>query len=112
MNWYLSKIVFKITSTKEATLAQFDEQLTLIEAENSEEALLKSRIYGLREEAKTLADATLLCKWEFVNVAELTKISGFHDGAEIYSQVHETTEGNQYIDYVHHKAAALQLKLA
>jgi hypothetical protein len=112
MNWYLAKIVFKISSPKIATLAQFDEQLTLIEANTSEEALLKSRVYGLKEEAKSLADATLLCKWEFVNVAELTMIPGFRDGAELYSQIHETSEGHSYIDYVHHKAAALQLKLA
>jgi hypothetical protein len=112
MNWYLAKIVFKIASAKAAAVAQFDEQLTLIEAASEEEAILKSRIHGIREEAASLADGSQLSKWEFVNVAELLLIPRFQHGAELYSQVHETSEGLSYINYVHNKAAALQMKLA
>jgi len=112
MNWYLAKIVFKLTSAKDSPVAQFDEQLTLIEATNEEEAILKARIHGIGEEAKSLADATLLAKWEFVNVAELQFIPRFQNGIDLYSHVHETNEAHNYINFVHHKAAELHMKLA
>ena len=112
MNWYLAKIVFRIASAKASVVAQFDEQLTLIEATNEEEAMLKSRIHGIGEEAASLADGRQLSKWEFVNVAELMRMPSFQHGAELYSRVHETSEGFDYINCVHLKAAALQLKLA
>jgi hypothetical protein len=111
MHWYLAKIVFKINPATKAVCDQFDEQLTLIEAVSEEEALLKARISGIQEEAKSLADITQHCKWEFVNVAELVCLPRFQDGIELYSRVHETTEGPSYINYVHHKAAALQRQL-
>jgi hypothetical protein len=112
MNWYVVKIVFKIVSVKEVNQTQFDEQLKLIEAANEEEALLKSRVYGLTEEATSLADSSQLCKWEFVNIAELNLVPSFTDGTELYSIVHETNEAQNYINFVHYKAAALQLRFA
>jgi len=108
MNWYITKIVFKISSAKESTLAQFDEQLTLIAAETNEEAILKARTQGINEEAKSLIDITQLRKWEFINVAEVEKITQFRDGIELYSHVHETNEEHNYINFVHYKAAELQ----
>jgi hypothetical protein len=108
MNWYIAKIVFKISHVKKSMLAQFDEQLTLIEAVSQEEAILKARINGIREEAKSLADITQPCKWEFINVAEVERIPQFKDGIELHSRVHETSEEHNYINFVHHKAVELQ----
>ena len=110
MNWYLTKIVFKINPAKESMLAQFDEQLTLIEAISQEEAILKARMHGILEEAKSIADTTQVCKWDFINVAEAERILQFQNGIELYSHVHETSEEHNYINFVHHKAAELQLK--
>jgi hypothetical protein len=112
MNWYLAKIVFRLMSASDSPIAQFDEHLTLIEAIDEEEAILKARIHGIREEAKSLADGSLLAKWEFVNVAEIQFIPRFQNGTELYSRVHETNEAHNYVNFIHHKAAELQMRLA
>lgn len=41
MNWYIAKIVFKISSENTEHRPQFDEQLRLIAAESEEAAFLK-----------------------------------------------------------------------
>jgi hypothetical protein len=111
MNWYLAKTIFKIHSAHGSKLAQFDEQLTLIEAECHAEALVKARAKGILEEAKSLADGTQATPWEFINVAEIEKIAPFQDGIEVYSRVHETSEEHAYVNFVHHQAAELHRRL-
>jgi hypothetical protein len=110
MNWYIAKIIFRISNGAGGQKSQFDEHLRLIEAAHFEEAFLKARILGLQEEASFLNDYRQLVKWEFVNVAELFPVNELRDGQELYSQIHETEEADPYINYVHQKAAAMQLK--
>jgi hypothetical protein len=106
MNWYITKIVFNIAA--ENNVNQFDEQLRLISAENKEEAFLKARTIGLREEDIFYNNDLKEVKWEFVNVAEIIHISTLEDGTEIYSRIHETEEPASYINFVHKKAIALR----
>jgi hypothetical protein len=110
MKWYLAKIVFKITPGKGTQKSQFDEHLRLIAADNFEEAFLKARVLGINEESSFLNDDQQVVKWEFVNVAELIPLVELKDGVELYSQIHETEQANDYIHYVHQKAASMQLK--
>jgi hypothetical protein len=109
MNWYIAKVIFKITSGPEGVSSQFDEHLRLIKAISFEEALLKARILGLTEEDNFINDNQQQVKWEFVNVAELIPLHELKDGLEVYSQIHEKEEARKYIHYVHQKAASLQL---
>ncbi|NOT75586.1 MAG: DUF4288 domain-containing protein [Cyclobacteriaceae bacterium] len=106
MKWYVAKIVFKICN---GVRPQFDEHLRLIEARGFEEALLKARILGIKEEDNFINDRQQPVKWEFVNVAELLPLQEIKDGLEVYSQIKETEEANDYVHYVHQKAASLQL---
>ena len=110
MNWYLAKIVFKITSGSVAGAVQFDEHLRLIIAENFDSAFAKAKLIGIREEDQFFNDKLQPARWEFVNIAELTALEELCDGLEVYSQIHETTEAKSYINLVHRKAAALQLE--
>ena len=110
MNWYIAKIMFRISNGDGARKSQFDEHLRLIEAANFEEAFLKARGLGLQEEASFLNDYQELVKWEFVNVAELFPMNELKDGQELYSQIQEREDAAPYIHYVHQKAAAMQLK--
>jgi len=110
MNWYIAKIIFRISSGEGRRKSQFDEHLRLIEAANFEEAFLKARVLGLQEEASFFNDHQDLVKWEFVNVAELFPMKELKDGLELYSQIHETEDAAPYVNYVHQKAAAMQLK--
>ncbi len=111
MNWYIAKIVFRISNGTNGQKAQFDEHLKLLNANSFEEALLKARILGLKEEDSFLNDQSQPVKWEFVNVAELIPLYEIKDGLEVYSQIHETAseETNTYIHNVHQRAASLQL---
>lgn len=110
MNWYIAKIIFRISNGEGPQKSQFDEHLRLIQAEYFDEAFLKARILGLQEEASFVNSHQALVKWEFVNVAELFPMRELKDGLEIYSQINEKEEAEPYIHYVHQKAAAMQLK--
>src|SRR5262245_43748713 len=88
MNWYIAKVIFKITITAECK-SQFDEHLRLIQAGSFEEALLKARILGLTEEDNFISQSRSV-QWEFINVAELIPLRQLTDGLEVYSQIHET----------------------
>lgn len=109
MNWYIAKVIFKITNGSASQKSQFDEHLRLIRANSFEEALLKARVLGITEEDNFINDQHQQVKWEFVNVAELIPIQELKDGLEVYSQIHEMEEPNTYIHYVHQRAACLQL---
>ena len=110
MNWHIAKIIFRISNGQGVQKSQFDEHIRLIEASNFEEAFLKARILGLQEEASFLNDHHQLVKWEFVNVAEIIPLRELRDGQELYSQIHETEEAVRYINHIHQKAAAMQLR--
>src|SRR5688500_5324225 len=106
MNWYITKIVFNITA--EQSTNQFDEQLRLVNATSKEEAFLKARSIGLREEDIFYNDKMKEVKWEFVNVSEIIPVGKLEDGTELYSRIHEAEEASQYIHFVHQKAIALR----
>lgn len=106
MNWYITKIVFNISAENSAN--QFDEQLRLVSAESKEEAFLKARAIGLREEDIFYNDRMKEVKWEFVNVSEIIPLHKLEDGTELYSRIHETEDASQYIHFVHQKAIELR----
>ena len=108
MNWYIAKVIFKFSNISKLQTAQFDEHLRLIQANGFEEALLKARILGITEEDQFLNDKQQTVKWEFVNVSEILPLNELKDGAEVYSQIHETDDSS-YVHYVHQKAASLQM---
>jgi len=108
MNWYISKIVFKITAENTHHTPQFDEQLRLIAAESDGEAFLKARMIGISEEDSFLNDKRNTVKWEFINVSEIIPLKNLEDGMEIYSQIHEIEEARSYIHCVHQKAQFLR----
>lgn len=108
MNWYISKIVFKISAENTQHKPQFDEQLRLIAAESEEEAFFKARTIGLSEEDSFLNDRNNRVKWEFINVSEIVALETLEDGIEIYSHIHETEEAKSYIRSVHQKAIFLR----
>lgn len=108
MNWYISKIVFRITAENTQQKPQFDEQLRLIAARSAEEAFFKARAIGITEEDSFLNDQDNTVRWEFINVSEIVPVKVLEDGVEIYSQIHETEEARSYIRCVHQKAIFLR----
>jgi hypothetical protein len=109
MTWFIAKLVFSISTAQQNHKPQFDEQLRLISAENTEEAFLKARALGLRGEDSFLNDINHRVRWEFINVSEIVPLGSLEDGTEVYSRVHETEEAKSYIQGVHQRAIFLRL---
>ncbi|MDP4148014.1 MAG: DUF4288 domain-containing protein [Bacteroidota bacterium] len=109
MNWYLGKLVFRIICGEGQHTPQFDEQLRLISAANEEVAFAKAVILGEREQEGFYNQEQKLVQWKFINVAELYKLSGLLDGAELYSRIQETDNPNLYIELTNKKAAHIRL---
>jgi hypothetical protein len=108
MNWYLTKIVYRIICGEGNHTAQFDEQLRLIEAEDETTAFAKASLLGKREEEIFFNQQEKLVQWKFVNVAELYKISALIDGAELYSRIQEADNAELYMDLINKKASNIQ----
>jgi Domain of unknown function (DUF4288) len=104
MNWYLSKIVFRIICGDGKHTAQFDEQLRLIAAGSKEEAFHKAQTMGTREEEMFFNQKEQLVRWQFINVSELYRLNELMDGAELYSRIEEKDHAENYIHIVHTKA--------
>lgn len=103
MNWYMAKIVFRIVCGEGNHTPQFDEQLRLVAAENEEEAFVKAKAIGEKDEETFLNQKKQVVQWQFINVSELYKLS-LTDGAEMYSRVQETDHAANFIDAINKKA--------
>jgi hypothetical protein len=107
--FYLAKLVFNI-NIGENNSPQFDEQLRLIEARNEQEAFMKARIFGVKEEDTFVNESSNAIKWQFVDVAYIKPIHEFKDGMEIQSQIHEHEEPHHYINFIQQMAKNLESK--
>jgi len=107
MKWYLAKLVFRIVCGNGNHLAQFDEQLRLVLANDRFEALDKAAKIGRQEEEAFYNNHQQLVSWQFINIAEMHAPDVLIDGAELCSHIREVEDADSYISFVHHKAAAL-----
>lgn len=107
MNWYLSKIVFRIICGNGTHKAQFDEQVRLIQADSAEEALEKAKRIASDETASDPLLQEGNVRWTFVDIPELYRLNGFVDGAELFSKVKEEEDGVLYEEIIHRRAAML-----
>jgi hypothetical protein len=108
MNWYLSKLVFRIICGEGTHKPQFDEQLRLINASDEQEAYAKAIAIGAQEQDQFFNQDQKLVQWKFINLAELYKLSGLLDGAELYSKIQETDNPDLYIELTNKKAAHIR----
>jgi hypothetical protein len=104
MNWYLTKLVFRIICGDGDHTPQFDEQLRLISAASKEDAFTKAKQLGEKEQETFYNRKHQLVQWQFINVSELYKLSELIDGAELYSRIEERDNAEVYIDIVNQKA--------
>src|ERR1700744_3586623 len=109
MNWYLSKIIFRIICGEGTHTAQFDEQLRLIAAKDENEAFQKALAIGQKEQDDFYNHDQQLVQWKFINVAELYRLSGLLDGAEMYSRIQETDDADAYIDLTNRRADHIRI---
>ncbi|MBL7734292.1 MAG: DUF4288 domain-containing protein [Chitinophagaceae bacterium] len=108
MNWYMAKIVFRIICGEGNHTPQFEEQIRLIHATDANEAFEKARSIGETNEIIFLNHRRQEVQWQFVNVAELNRLSGLDHGAELFSHIHEADEAEQYIELINDKAETIR----
>ncbi len=104
MNWYLAKMVFRIICGDGHHMAQFDEQLRLIQASNKEEAFQKAQTLGSKEEEIFFNQQQQLVQWQFINTSDLYQLQDLIDGAELYSRIEEQDNADSYMHIIHKKA--------
>ena len=98
MNWYVAKLIFRITCGDGNHLPQFDEQLRLISAKNEQEALSKARRI-ISDEQNALENTNgKAFRWNFINMTELYQLDELKDGSEIYCNITEVNDADQYIE--------------
>ena len=110
MNWYLTKMVFRITFGKGEHKAQFEEQIRIIAAPTAEAALEKANIMAVTEKNQA-KDSGSMVKWQFVTITELYRLHNFIDGAELFSQVREEENGDLFEEKMHRKAEHIRYNL-
>lgn len=108
MNWYLSKIVFRIICGDGDHTAQFDEQLRLITASSKEEAFHKAQVLGVKEEDIFYNNEKQLVQWKFISLSELYLLSELIDGAAIYSRIDEKDNADAYLQMIYKKAELIR----
>ena len=109
MNKYLAKIVYKIVSINIVSSQQFDEQLCFIEARDINEAFIKARMLGVKNEDEADHESGNGIFWKFVDVPYLKLIESFEDGEELYSSISEREMEDNYESFVKSRAAELHL---
>ncbi len=97
MNWYLTKIVYRIICGDGDHQPQFDEQLRLIHADDDLHAFQKARLLGEKEEDHFFNKLNKPVHWKFIDVSEVNKLDGLIDGLEVYSRIHEEENAELYI---------------
>jgi hypothetical protein len=108
MNLYISKLVFNIQIDNNKETQQFDEQIRIIQANNLESAFLKAKALGKKEEETFFNDKKQKISWKFIDVLDLYSLQEFKDGEQIYSNTHETKDGDSFIKYTREKSMLIQ----
>ncbi len=107
MKWFLCKLVFQVICGNGNHVAQFEEQLRLICAEDELHAFHKARLLG---EGDCLKDTTVnypAIQWKFIDVTELHVLQTETDGAEIFAVIKEEANASVYIRRVQKNAGQL-----
>ena len=81
----------------------------LIAAKDEDEAFQKALAIGQREQDGFYNHEQQLVQWKFINVAELYRLSGLLDGAEMYSRIQETDDAEAYIDLTNRRADHIRI---
>lgn len=108
MNWYLVKLIFRIICGDGAHTAQFDEQMRLIAAPDTQEAFKKASLVGKSEQETFYNVKQQPVRWTFVAVSELHSLNDLTDGAEVCSKVNEVEDAEAYTRIIHQQARLLK----
>ena len=107
MNWYLTKLVFRIVCGDGDHTPQFDEQLRLVQAEDAFHAFQKAQRMGHKEQDSFYNAREKLVQWKFIDVSEIHTLEELADGAEVYSRINEEEDADIYTRIIRLRAKQL-----
>jgi hypothetical protein len=110
MKRFLAKLIFNINIDNGNHNSQFDEQIRIIMARNSEEAFFKARRLGKEEEESFTNSENKTVSWTFIDIANLYLLDDIKDGEQLYSTTHETEDANTFIKFIRQKSMVIQAK--
>lgn len=97
MKWFLVKYIYEIISGEGGYQAQFDEQLRLISAECTTDALAKAERMAEGFHAPFNNFKGELVEWKFICIAGIHEIETPVDGAEVASVLHEPADVQAFL---------------
>lgn len=108
MKWFLARYIYQIVSGDDNYISQFDEQMRLINALNSNEALIKAEAMaeGFHPPFKNCKGEPVV--WKFICIADLHEISAPDNGAEVASILHEPADAAGFLSEVEKRKAYLK----
>ena len=104
MEWYLTKLIYRVMHSNDNHIAKFDEQLRLIQADDALHALIKARQLGHKQE-NGIHTKNSRCK--FIDVANIHLLSKINDGTEVYSSIKEQVDADAFTKSTYLSAADL-----
>jgi predicted glycosyltransferase len=110
MNRYLAKLMFAVNVENRGDMAEFDEQIRIIEARTLEGAFYKARSIGKAEEETFTDRDNHHVSWKFIDVAEVYALGDMKDGEQVYSNTHRIADSTSYITYIRQKSMEIQAK--
>src|SRR5690606_33083701 len=109
MRKYLTKLIFNV-NIDNFNRTEFDEQIRDIETSDLENALLKARSLGKREEDSFVNNNNQLVNSKFIDVAEIYLLEDIKDGEQVYSNTRKIKDADSFINYVRKKSMEIQAK--
>jgi len=98
MTRFIVKLIFQI---KNASLAaQFDEQYRLVCGKNKLEVFQKACLLAQTEEENFTTLDKQTVSWCFVGISSIYPIERLNDGIELFSNIVETNEMQDYLEIV------------
>ena len=104
MEWYLTKLIYRVMHSNDNHIAKFDEQLRLIQADDALHALIKARQLGHKAEDGVHAKNRT---YKFIDVANIHLLSKINDGTEVYSSIKEQVDADAFTKSTYLSAADL-----
>ena len=110
MKRYLVKLMFNVNINNGANNSEFDEQVRIIESASIENAFLKARSIGRKEEETFMNDLNEPIKWLFIDVVEIYPLEDIKDGEQVYSNTRKIKDTGSFISYIRQKSMEIQAK--
>lgn len=112
MKWFIVKYMYQIIIGEGNHTPQFDEQIRLLMAFDSAEALNKAESQADGFHKPFANHNGELVTWKFICIADLNEIDQPHDGQELCSSLHEPEDVSEFLGFAYKRKEYLEMDVA